>query len=97
MNDIGSGSPRNVPKARRMMRSASVRSPSLNGRTETSDFTSTTGVLLSSTQPHHMATITIMTACSVSVKNLGTYSQVGGELPLFTENPRRLILGNSVR
>src|SRR5918997_2736172 len=51
MNVIGSGSPRKVPKARRMMRSASERSPSLNGRTETSGFTSTIGVLLSSTQP----------------------------------------------
>src|SRR5215212_7615985 len=47
MNVIGSGSPRKVPKARRMMRSASVRSPSLNGRTETSGFTSTIGILLS--------------------------------------------------
>src|SRR5919112_1349179 len=41
MNVIGSGSPRKVPNARRMMRSASERSPSLNGRTETSGFTST--------------------------------------------------------
>src|SRR5215216_5145191 len=47
MNVIGSGSPRKVPKARRKMRSASERSPSLNGRTETSGFTSTIGVLLS--------------------------------------------------
>src|SRR5215212_6465392 len=47
MNVIGSGSPRKVPKARRIMRSASERSPSLNGRTETSSFTSTIRVLLS--------------------------------------------------
>src|SRR5215213_5122298 len=47
MNVIGSGSPRKVPKARRMIRSASERSPSLNGRTETSGFTSTIGGLLS--------------------------------------------------
>src|SRR5215208_426558 len=47
MNVIGSGSPRKVPNARRIMRSASERSPSLNGRTETSSFTSTIGVLLS--------------------------------------------------
>src|ERR687897_1027270 len=47
MNVIGSGSPRKVPKARRMMRSASERSPSLNGRTETSGFTSVIVVLLS--------------------------------------------------
>src|SRR5215204_6561469 len=51
MNVIGSGSPRKVPKARRMIRSASARSPSLKGRTATSGFTSTIGVLLSSTQP----------------------------------------------
>src|ERR687893_1768223 len=56
-NVIGSGSPRKVPKARRMMRSASERSPSLNGRTETSGFTSTIGVLLSSTQPHQVASL----------------------------------------
>src|SRR5918994_819205 len=47
MNVIGSGSPRNVPKARRMMRSASERSPSLNERTETSGFTSVIVILLS--------------------------------------------------
>src|SRR5215204_6709984 len=47
MNVIGSGSPRKVPKARRMMRSASARSPSLKGRTATSGFTSTIGALLS--------------------------------------------------
>src|SRR5918998_6531853 len=46
-NVIGSGSPRKVPKARRMMRSASERSPSLNGRTETSGFTSVIVILLS--------------------------------------------------
>src|ERR687893_1567741 len=57
MNVIGSGSPRKVPKARRMMRSASERSPSLNGRIETSGFTSTIGVLLSSTQPHQVASL----------------------------------------
>src|SRR5215207_5510225 len=57
MNVIGSGSPRKVPKARRMMRSAPERSPSLNGRTETSGFTSTIGVLLLSTQPHQVASL----------------------------------------
>src|SRR5918997_4505766 len=57
MNVIGSGSPRKVPKASRKMRSASERSPSLNGRTETSGFTSTIGVLLSSTQPHQVASL----------------------------------------
>src|ERR671920_35038 len=46
-NVIGSGRPRKVPKARRMMRSASERSPSLNGRTETSVFTSVIVILLS--------------------------------------------------
>src|SRR5215211_2622785 len=55
MNVIGSGRPRKVPNARRMMRSASERSPSLKGRSETSGFTSTIGVLLSSTQPHQAA------------------------------------------
>src|SRR5918997_6358945 len=56
-NVIGSGSPRKVPKARRMMRSASERSPSLSGRTKTSCFTSTIGDLLSSTQPHQVASL----------------------------------------
>src|SRR5918995_833787 len=54
MNVIGSGSPRKVPKARRMMRSASERSPSLNGRTELSTFTSVIGVLLTSAFPHRV-------------------------------------------
>src|SRR5215203_3117729 len=89
MNVIGSGSPRKVPKARRMMRSASERSPSLNGRTETSVFTWTIGVLLSSTQPHQVAFTVTMTAKDKAVKGRGR-----GRLPLCTQSPRGRILGN---
>src|SRR5215212_3385305 len=95
MNVIGSGSPRKVPKARRMMRSASERSPSLNGRTETSSFTSTIGVLLS--QPALVSRLFLFhhTQCDTSERQVhASYALFLLTTGSICELPRRLILGN---